>query len=283
MLLHVLCSVFLAIYYRILSQDFSSFQVALIYNLATLVVVLPFVIRRRAQLMKSNILLHCSLMALCTFLAQVAIIIAHDNMPFAQVAAVKVIYPLSTTVAAVMFLKEKIYMGHVCALIVGCVGAIIIVNPSDDFNFYSLFALSAVIFWTTSDMITNKITYKEDVWNQVLLVLLFMGLFSVLSSALFFTVTGNSFAEIKNHYWMLFLLIGIIAAFWRLYIILAVGKAEVNVVTPFYFAIFPMSSLAAYFVFGETVKIRTVIGAVMIIVSMIYISFKEYKAAQLKS
>ncbi len=200
-------------------------------------------------------------------------------MPFAQVAAINIIYPLSATTAAVIFLRERVDVHHIFALIVGFIGAIVIVNPNiHDFNYYSLFAINAVMFWTISDLITAIITNKESGCNQLLLVLFFMGLFAILLLGSFFTITGNSFPEIKSHYWVLFCIIGVIAAFHRLCITLAVVKSELNIVAPFYFAIFPVASLVAYFVFSEMVKIRTVIGASMIIVSMIYISFREYKA-----
>ncbi len=289
MLLHVLCSVFLAMHYRILSQDFSPLQISLIYNFAAMIILSPLIIRRRSQLIKSNILWPCILEALCLFLAQVAIIIAYDNMPFFQVAAIELTYPLLSTTAAVIFLKEKVGIHNILAIIVGFIGAGVIISPSMDastsinnFNYYFLSAIFAVLLWVVSDMITNKITCKDSVSNQLLISLFFVGLFSILLSGLLLIVTENDFPEIENYYWILFCLIGIVVVFYELCDILAIGRAEVNVVTPFYFTVFPVSYLVAYFVFSEMVEISTFIGATMIVVSMIYISFREYKATQLK-
>ncbi len=275
-LLYVLCVVFLGMYSRVLSRDFSLFQISFVYNVAALIIVLPFVIKRRSQLMKNSVLWYCVLRALCIFLAQVLTIIAYNNIPFAQVAAISITYPLFSTLAAVIFLNEKVCINLFLALMIGFIGAGITVNPSlNDFNYYSLFVIASILLWVAFDIITNKIGDRENIWDQILLIILFIGLFSI------FPIFGSNWPNMHDHNLILFFLIGVIVVLYMLSITWAVAKAEVSIVTPFYFTVLPISSLVAYFIFDEKIKMRIILGAAIIFISVIYMAFRDYRAKKM--
>ncbi|MBQ4875188.1 MAG: DMT family transporter [Rickettsiaceae bacterium H1] len=276
MLIHVMTAATIAMFYRILSASFDKLYISFFYNFSAFLIVLPFVIKKRAKLIKSCFLRAHAIRSACYIIAQLMLIFVYNNMPFAQVAAITITYPLFTTVSAVLFLKERIGIHRFIALIIGFIGAAIIVNPNPhSFNKYSLIAVLAIILWTSFDIITNKVGRKESMSEQLLHTLIFMGLFSILPAT-----AGHVPTNINIYYIGLFILIGLIVILYCLSGLLAVAEAEINIVSPFYFTVLPISSCISYFVFDEQIEIRTIVGAGIIITSAIYIAYREYRAKQ---
>ena len=81
------------------------------------------------------------------------------NMPFANVTAILQILPMTVTLAAAFFFKEKVGVFRSLLIIFGFLGVILIINPSaDGFNLYAIYALIAVVLITTRDLITRKLS-----------------------------------------------------------------------------------------------------------------------------
>lgn len=277
MLIHVVCSVVLSIYYRILSEYFHPLQISFFYNFSAFLIILPIILKKRKQLIKSCFVLAHAYRAASYVAAQLILIFVYHNMPFAQVSAITITYPLFTTVFAVLFLREKIGIHRLIALIIGFIGAVIIIHPDPyDFNKYSLLAITAVIMWATFDMITNKIGDKENMLIQLLYVIFFMGLFSIFPMVLVPLPTS-----ISLHHLILFGLFGVIIIIYMFSAVLAVAQAEINIVSPFFFCALILSSMVGYFIFNEQLKVRTIIGAIIILASIIYIAYREYRAKQI--
>ena len=277
MLIHVIAATTLSIYYRILSESFDKLHISFFCNFSALIIILPLLIRRKARLIKSCFLALHALRGAFSVLAQVILIFAYNNNPFAQVSAITLSYPLFGTLGAVIFLKEKIGIHRSIALIIGFIGATITVDANPyDFNKYSIITIISMILWVSFDIITNKIGDKESIWEQALLILLFVGLFSILPAAMVPLPKNISL----NHI-MLFVLLGLIVIVYTMSAILAVAKAEINIVLPCYFTILPVSTLVSYFVFNEQIKIRIIIGSALIITSATYIAYREYRAKQI--
>ncbi len=278
MLIHALCAAILSMYYRLLSDSFDKLHLSFFYNFSAMLLVLPLIIVKRKQIMHSSFLFFHALRAAAYVVAQVLLIFVYNNMPFAQVAAITISYPLFTTVGAVIFLKERIGIHRLIALICGFIGAAVIIQPSPDtFNRYSLLAIVAIILWTLFDIVTNKIGRREDIWLQTLCLLLFMSLFSALPATAVPFVLQFNIGDI-----LLFMCIGLVILLYALSAVLAVAEAEVNIVSPFYFSVLLASSVISHVVFGEAVELRTVVGSVIIVLSSVYIACREYQAKRVE-
>lgn len=81
------------------------------------------------------------------------------NMPFANVTAILQILPMTVTLAAAFIFKEKVGVFRISLILLGFVGVILIINPSQDgFNLYAGYTLIAVALITMRDLITRKLS-----------------------------------------------------------------------------------------------------------------------------
>ena len=276
MIVHVICAAAISSFSRILYESFHPFHISLFYNFTALIIALPFIIKARQQLIKSCFIAAHALRGALYTIAQLVFIFVYNHMPFAQVAAITMAYPLFATIFAVIFLKERIGLHRIIALVIGFTGASIIINPaSSDFNMYSMFAIMGIVMWAVFDMVTNKIGSKESIGIQLMHLLIFIGTFAILPAS---TIP---FPTISLYYLPLFVLMGLIIIIYMLSAVLAFAEAEINIVSMFYFTTLPISSLVGYIIFDESVKLRTVIGSCIIFFSFIYIAYREYRAKKI--
>jgi len=84
-------------------------------------------------------------------------VIALFNMPLANITAVLQSLPLAISLAAAIFLGEKISWRRSSAIFIGAIGVLMIIRPSGDgFNVFTLLGLAAVAFVTFRDLIVRK-------------------------------------------------------------------------------------------------------------------------------
>ena len=95
-------------------------------------------------------------------LGTIAFLNALVNMPLANVTAIFQSVPLTVTLAAALFLGEKVGWRRYLAVVVGFLGVLIVVRPTGEgFNAFALLAVIAVILTTIRDLATVKL--PEDV------------------------------------------------------------------------------------------------------------------------
>ncbi len=276
MIVHVLCAAIISSFSRVLYDSFHPFHISLFYNFTAFIIALPFIIKYRQQLIKSCFTKEHALRGALYTSAQLIFVFVYNHVPFARVAGITTSYPLFTTMFAVIFLGEKIGPHRIIALIFGFTGALIIINPlSSELNTYSLCAVIGIIMWAVFDMVTNKIGHKESIHIQLMHLLIFMGAFSIVPASTLHIPT------ISLQHMFLFFLVGCIIIIYMLSAVLAVAEAEISIVSLFYFTTLPISSSIGYFIFGETIAIRTIIGSSIILFSFMYIAHREYKAKKI--
>jgi drug/metabolite transporter (DMT)-like permease len=88
-------------------------------------------------------------------------LIALFNMPIANITAILQSLPLTVTLAAALFLGERISWQQSLAIIIGGLGVLIIIRPGGEgFNIFSLLGLVAVGFVTFRDLIVRKFSSR---------------------------------------------------------------------------------------------------------------------------
>jgi S-adenosylmethionine uptake transporter len=86
-------------------------------------------------------------------------ILALFNLPLATVTAVLQALPLTVTLAAALFMGERVGWRRFTAIGVGFLGVLLIVRPGPGgFNAYALLALAAVACVTLRDLVTRRLT-----------------------------------------------------------------------------------------------------------------------------
>ena len=261
-------------YSRVLVNDVNAIQFTMLMSLMGLVFIIPFAIHKKYKLTTKNQKLNFTRALLCT-LDQVLLYYVLSQMPFAQVTALTLAYPLIATILAVLILKEKIRVRRITSLIIGLIGSLIIINPtSDNFSLtMSLLVILVITIWGLLDIITKIASAKESITTQLTSLLIFIILCSIIPTIMYW----------KNFDLLLIydklLISGVIWLVSMASMYTAFKNAELCILVPLYFTSLIFSALIAYFVFDEIIQTQTIVGSIIVIFSSSYIAYREYKVA----
>lgn len=277
MLIHVITAALLSMHYRILGDKLDELQISFFTNITGLIFILPIATYHfksisyfwRLHLVRS----------FCTVLANLLLIYAYNNMPFAQVSAITLTYPLFSTLVASIFLGEKIGISRVVALLAGFAGALVIINPNyNDFNYYAILVLLAMCLWIAFDVLTRTFPNNESVLTQSFYALIFTTAISLIPVSL------TDFSAFKPELVSDLPILGLVVALYIMSGFFAIISPEaIAVVMPFYFLVLVMSIAIGYYVFDEALSLSTVVGSLIILSSTTYIALREYRVKKIQS
>ena len=208
--------------------------------------------------------------------------------PFMTLAAVTTIFfaaPLITAVFAALFLKERIGVHRISALVLGFVGVIIAMKPgADSFQWASVLPLICAFSYATSQMLARRLGDRDTAMVAGAYTIILAGLFVLplgwSLNALF--DIGTQAAHLRWSWeaftlgvlpWLILLgAIGMVG--WTL-LSRAYQIADVGAVAPFEYAYLPMAAALGFLAFDEVPAWNTLVGMALIIVSGIYIGYRE--------
>ncbi|KYH12260.1 DMT family transporter [Neorickettsia sp. 179522] len=273
MLVHMFTAALMCASYRILGTQMDRLVLAFFLNASGFIFIIPFAVYKNREIRRSTLWKSYMLRASLTVSAQLLLIYAYNNMEFAQVSAITLLYPLLCSFASCIILHEKIGVSKATSLVIAFIGAIIIVNPDYySFNYYSLFAILATSLWVLYDLATAKYGKTESIVTQSFFIMFFITLFSGLLAAY------RDFTSIPELFWEDVHYFGLVAF---VYFVSGIGAImytnELGLVMPFYFLVLIVSTAIGYYGFSESISFKTSFGATTILCSTIYIAYCEYK------
>ena len=179
--------------------------------------------------------------------------------------------PIIASLLAVPFLREKLSIHRIIAILIGFSGTLIILKPGTDlFNVYSIIPLISAVFMSISYLTTRYLMSTE---SSVSIIFYFSSAL-LLTSLIFFP----SNYIVPNYIELVPLfLTGVVGSVGHYFLSLAAKNAEVVVITPFEYTSFIFVTVLAYIFYNQIPNITIYIGAVFIVISGIYIVIKEQK------
>ena len=207
----------------------------------------------------------------CIFglIALIAIFIALRNLPLATVVSISFAAPIFTTIFSIFFLSEKVGFYRWLAVFVGFFGIIIITEPG--FNSLNIYYIYPIIFCLGLSYVAiaiRQLSTTEPVW---LISLNFSGAITIVS---LFTIP---FGWIMPNVQDLFLLslIGVFGGVANLWLSQSYKFSEVSLVTPLKYLALVFAIIFGYFIWNEVPTIKTLSGALLVIISSIIIFRRE--------
>jgi len=192
------------------------------------------------------------------------------NMPLANATAILQSLPLAVTLAASLFLGQKVGWRRYLAISIGFIGVLIIVRPgTEGFNVYALWALGAVGFVTLRDLLSHKLSPATP---SIFVALYASATIMVLSGLIAATQEWRDVSLQTAIYLSgaaVFILVGYIAA------VTAMRHGEISFVSPFRYSVLICALLLGFFVFGETPDGWTIIGSVIVVGMGIFTFYRE--------
>ena len=202
-------------------------------------------------------------------IALVAIFIALRSLPLATVVSISFAAPIFTTIFSIFLLSEKVGIYRWLAVIIGFIGILIITEPGiTNLNIYYIFPIIFCLGLSYVAITIRQLSTSEPVW----LISFYFSLSITLLS--FFTIPqGWIMPDLKD--FLILSMIGIFGGVANLWLSQSYKYSEVSLVTPLKYLALVFAIIFGYFIWNEIPTIKTLIGALLVIVSTMIIFRRE--------
>ena len=190
-------------------------------------------------------------------------------LPLADCTVMAFISPLLVTVLAVLFLGESFGSHRWKAVIIGLVGVLIVIRPGMGIVSWAVvLPLMAAAFYATLQIITRVLGQQDTVLTTLF--------YTSTCGVVFSSVMVVFFWQTPTLYqWLMLMWLGLIGAIGHFIMIKAFERAPASLLAPFDYATLVWATLLGYFIFGDLPDGWTIVGAVIIVSSGIYLIRKE--------
>ena len=249
---------------------YSVFQILFIKYFFTF--VLSFVESKRKKNKKFYLTHNWKLQLLRSFLSILesgCFILAFRYLSLADAHSIGALTPIVVVILSFIFLKEKISPRIWFAVFTGFVGVLIVMRPGlTVFEPASLIPLTAAFFLGWYQIVTRKVSTTDrnetSLFYAGIVGMIFMGLIS------FFY-----WKPISTDFILLFLGVGVLYSLGVYFQIVALSRARASIVQPFHYTLIFWSIIFGFLFYNEIPDLFTLLGALIIIVSGIYIFIKK--------
>jgi drug/metabolite transporter (DMT)-like permease len=202
-------------------------------------------------------------------LAVISWFYAMTQIPIADVTAMNYLAPIYVSIGAALFLGEKLAFRRIAAIVVALIGALIILRPGyrEVSPGHLAMIFTAIAFG--GSYLSAKVMAGEVKPSVVVAML-----------SIFVTIVLAPFAlaDWVTPTWTDLLLLFAVACFataGHYTMTLAFAAAPVTVTQPVTFVQLVWAVLLGYFVFGEGVDVWVIVGGVIILASVTFITWRE--------
>ena len=190
-------------------------------------------------------------------------------LPISEVYTLLMTNPFFVTIFAFLFLKEKVGIRRWCAVIVGFVGVLVVINPQNfSFNYLLILPIISAIFLTIRDIATKTLATKsnnvEITFITALLITMFAGIGSIIYG---YEVTFNQTRYI--------LISSVFVLFGYLFSVMTVFYAPLSLTASARYSVIIFGIILGYLILDEIPGINMILGAIIIASSGLFIIKRE--------
>ena len=250
---------------RVVTEELHPLEASALRFLWAVPIMLPWLLRGRGTALRTRRHgLHLATAGL-TVVMTVAFFIALSQMPLAEATALNFTAPLFTTIIAALMLKERVEFARWGATVIGFIGVLIILRPGfadiPPVALLPMFGAFLLAWWfiavkrLSATESTATITIYQTLWSALLLTLIAVPVWITPTWA----TLGYSAA------------MGGLGTTGIIFTSRAFSMAEASVVAPLDYVRLPFIAIVAYLAFGEVPDGLSIVGALIITASAIYI------------
>ena len=204
-------------------------------------------------------------------IALLSIFTALRNLPLATVVSISFAAPIFTTIFSIFFLNEKVGVYRWVAVLIGFIGIIIIAEPG--FTNLNIFYIYPIIFCLGMAYVAisiRQLSRTEPVW----LISLYFSIAITLASL---TTIPSGWVTPSLGDTVILSLLGIFGGVANLWLSQSYKFSEVSLVTPLKYLALVFAIIFGYIIWGEIPTFKTLIGAILVILSSVIIFRREIK------
>jgi drug/metabolite transporter (DMT)-like permease len=257
---------------KVLTQEIGVWPTLWIRYLGQAVLVCLIVLPRFGKITKTSFPLLQLARSVFLMCATMCFFWGISNIGLAEATAIMDISPVLITLGAVLFLGERIGIRRVIGIIGALIGAMIVIRPgSDVFSVYALFPLGAAICYSGYNIITRFVGAREDPWTSLFYTALF-------GAIVFSTIVPFHWQPLGAFTMTLMAALSVMATLAQWLLIKALSLGEASLLAPIGYIALIFATLWGLLLFGDLPDQWTVIGALVIVASGVYVWSRERKA-----
>ena len=206
---------------------------------------------------------------LAGLIALVSIFVALRNLPLATVVSISFAAPIFITIFSIFLLNEKVGLYRWMAVLVGFLGIIFITEPGfSSLNVYYIYPIIFCLGLSYVAIAIRKLSSTEPAW-----LISFFFSFSIMLLSFLSFYQGWILPSLLD----LFLLsmVGILGGLANLWLSQSYKYSEVSLVSPLRYLGLVFAIIFGYFIWNEIPTSKTLLGALLVIVSSIIIFRRE--------
>lgn len=243
----------------------------------------PFFFFARLPQSLSELAIHAArggLIALATTLFFTAL----KYLPLADAISIFFVEPLILTALSALFLRENVGWRRLSAVLIGFLGALIVIQPSYKvFGWAALLPLGVALSFACYLLLTRKLAQKGDIVGMQFYAALFGLCFM---SAALYLGPSTTIAHLHPVWppiwaWALLAGLGLIATTSHYVIVMAFRRAPASVLAPLQYLEIVSATLLGFVVFGDFPSPATWLGVAIIIASGLFVFYRERRLAEL--
>jgi drug/metabolite transporter (DMT)-like permease len=193
------------------------------------------------------------------YAAQLGWFFALTLIPLGQVVSIEFTMPIWTAILAARFLKERMTVWKVAAIVLGAVGVFVIVRPATGaINPGQLIALGAAVGFGISMVMVKSLTRTESALTIIFWMLMVQSAAGLLPSLYVWRWPSPPV-------WGWLGVIAFCGTFSHYCMTRALLHADATVVVPMDFLRVPLAATAGWLIYSERLDSFTVLGAVLIL------------------
>ena len=274
---------------RLLAVDISILQVMFARSVVALILLTLFL-----KITKKDIIFKTEFPKLSIFrtvmfiLAFVFYYIGLHYLTFAEATALFFTAPFFITIFSGIFLKEKIGLIRWAIIVYGFIGVLFIVSPDiNSFNIYMIYPILCAAGYSANMIIIKYTSEKDNVYTQTLHVYIATIIICpIITFSGIFLDFGNSNSEVLNFLFrdwffndpkslFMIFVVGVSVIFGFIFLFNAYRHGRPYIIAPFEYIFLIWAVILGWFIWSETVDLKTWAGIAIIVSAGIFILYRE--------
>lgn len=197
--------------------------------------------------------------------------LAIARIPLALAVSAYFVGPIIAVILSVLFLKEALTLRKVLSLVLGFIGALVILHPSGEVEVGIIMAFGAGLFFALYLIATRQASQSSDPIKT-------LAFQCVVGTVLLSPQAVFTFEVPEVNVLWLFLGLGLFSAIGHILTILAFRLADASTLAPLVYLELIGTGIVGYLIFAEIPTSTTAIGAILIIFSGLVLVSRSKKA-----
>ena len=194
-------------------------------------------------------------------------------VPLAEATAVSFTSPLVVAALAGPMLAERVGLGHWLAIAAGLAGALIVIRPGVAGANPSLgLVIASSCCYAVYQILTRRVAGHDRPETSVT--------YSALVGTLVLSVVVPFFWRTPDRlsHWLILVVIGLLGGLGHYFVAQALRWGPASVIAPFHYVQLVGAAVMGYVAFADVPSVWTWIGAAVIVVSGLYIAWRETRS-----